>query len=548
MATSVAVERNPSMIAAAESTKKTSGGSGKDQGGHDGRNNKKKKKRPSVTISLTNCKYDCVRRVAKRFGMRIVNDEDDWTIYWTDMALPERVGDIKSFQKVNHFPGMNEICRKDLLARNMNRMLKLFPREYNCFPQTWTLPADYGDFQSYIQSKKNKVFIAKPGSGCQGKGIFLFKNLKDVKPGEHVVCQQYISKPFTIDKFKFDLRLYVLVTSCDPLRVYCYKDGLVRLATVKYKEPTGGNMDELCMHLTNYAINKHSKDFMRDEECGSKRRITTLNNWFTSNGYDIDKIWSDIDDVIIKTLISAHPVVSHNYRSFFPNHSRGSACFEILGFDILLDRKLKPWLMEVNRSPSFHTDSPLDKEIKEGLIYDTFNLIDLFANDRRRCIEEERQRARDRLLYRQRSKETSVNDKDVKAEYMTHFEKYEETHLGEYRRIYPLNGNEEKYVKFFNQNTSLCVQTIASKARADLAKQMREELELKQKEMEKYLKKEPRMKEGVRGGGDGTESPPRDKKPPAIRRRSYTIRLHNESTKDTCKVRIMTSQRLVMTS
>ena len=49
------------------------------------------------------------------------------------------------------------------------------------------------------------------------------------------------------------------------------------------------------MHLTNYAINKHSKDFIRDEESGSKRRITTLNKWLVDNGYDMDKIWSDID-------------------------------------------------------------------------------------------------------------------------------------------------------------------------------------------------------------------------------------------------------------
>ena len=49
------------------------------------------------------------------------------------------------------------------------------------------------------------------------------------------------------------------------------------------------------MHLTNYAINKHSKDFVRDEESGSKRRITTLNKWFIENGYDTKKIWSDID-------------------------------------------------------------------------------------------------------------------------------------------------------------------------------------------------------------------------------------------------------------
>lgn len=113
-----------------------------------------------------------------------------------------------------------------------------------------------------------------------------------------------------------------------------------------------------------------------------------------------------MQDVIIKTLIAAHPVVKHNYRSSFPNHVRGSACFEILGFDILLDRKLKPWLIEVNRSPSFHTDAPLDKEIKEALLMDTLNLIDLYANDRKRCVEEEKKRVRERLLYKQKSKES----------------------------------------------------------------------------------------------------------------------------------------------
>lgn len=67
---------------------------------------------------------------------------------------------------------------------------------------------------------------------------------------------------------------------------------------------------------------------------------------------------------------------------------------------------MKPWLIEVNRSPSFHTDAPLDKEIKEALLMDTLNLIDLYANDRKRCMEEERKRVRDRLLYKQKSKET----------------------------------------------------------------------------------------------------------------------------------------------
>ena len=59
-------------------------------------------------------------------------------------------------------------------------------------------------------------------------------------------------------------------------------------------------------------------------------------------------MWSDIDDIIIKTLISAQSVLKHNYRTCFPNHVRTSACFEILGFDVLLDRNLHPHIIEVS--------------------------------------------------------------------------------------------------------------------------------------------------------------------------------------------------------
>jgi len=52
-------------------------------------------------------------------------------------------------------------------------------------------------------------------------------------------------------------------------------------------------------------------------------------------------------------------------------------CFEILGFDIFIDDKLKPWILEVNHAPSFATDSPLDFKIKKGLIRDTVALLNL---------------------------------------------------------------------------------------------------------------------------------------------------------------------------
>jgi D-alanine-D-alanine ligase-like ATP-grasp enzyme len=50
-------------------------------------------------------------------------------------------------------------------------------------------------------------------------------------------------------------------------------------------------------------------------------------------------------------------------------------CFDLFGFDVLLDADLKPWLLEVNLSPSLATEAPIDMHIKSMLISDTFNLI-----------------------------------------------------------------------------------------------------------------------------------------------------------------------------
>ncbi|XP_018426949.1 PREDICTED: tubulin polyglutamylase TTLL6 [Nanorana parkeri] len=466
---------------------------------------KKKKRRRLIGINLTNCKYECVRRASRLCGLKEVGDDEEWTAYWTDCSVSlERVMEMKRFQKINHFPGMNEICRKDLLARNMNRLLKLFPKEYNIFPRTWCLPADYGDFQAYCRTKKNKTYICKPDSGCQGRGIFLSKNMKDIKHGEHMICQQYVSKPFLVNGYKFDLRIYVLVTSCDPLRIFIYKEGLARFATMTYTEPSHSNLDDVCMHLTNYAINKHSENFIRDDVTGSKRKLSTLWIWLENNKYDSNRLWEDIEDVIIKTLISAHPILKHNYRTCFPNHIAGSACFEILGFDILVDKKLKPWLLEVNHSPSFTTDSRLDREVKDALLFDTLNLINLRACDKRKVIEEDKRRVKERLLQRNLPKETKREQFETsQAVWLEQVEKYEDSHLGGYHRIYP-QGKGDKYEKFFKHSGSLFQETAASKAREECARQQLEELRLKQEQKELPTgKKKKDIKDTLQGESAG---------------------------------------------
>ncbi|XP_046293533.2 tubulin polyglutamylase TTLL13 [Marmota monax] len=451
-----------------------------------GRRKRRRKRRP-LAINLTNCKYESVRRAAQMCGLKEVGEDKEWTVYWTDCSVSlERVMDMKRFQKINHFPGMTEICRKDLLARNLNRMQKLYPTEYNIFPRTWCLPADYGDFQSYGRQRKTRTYICKPDSGCQGRGIFITRNPREIKPGEHMICQQYISKPFLIDGFKFDMRIYVLITSCDPLRIFMYEEGLARFATMPYVEPSHNNLEDVCMHLTNYAINKHNENFVRDDAVGSKRKLSTLNAWLREHSYNPRELWGNIEDIIIKTVISAHSILRHNYRTCFPQYlSSGTcACFEILGFDVLLDHKLKPWLLEVNHSPSFTTDSRLDREVKDALLCDAMTLVNLRGCDKKKVLEEDKRRVKERLLQsHQQPREARREQIESSHAAMQDQERYEDSHLGGYRRIYP-GPDTGKYEPFFKHNGSLFQETAASKAREECARQQLEEIRLKQEQQE----------------------------------------------------------------
>lgn len=90
-----------------------------------------------------------------------------------------------------------------------------------------------------------------------------------------------MTKPYLIDNLKFDLRVYALIYGIDPLRVFTFKEGLARFATEEYVGPQKGNLDNLFMHLTNYAIQKKSDAFVQNEDAdddsgGHKRSMTSI--------------------------------------------------------------------------------------------------------------------------------------------------------------------------------------------------------------------------------------------------------------------------------
>ena len=144
-----------------------------------------------------------------------------------------------------------------------------------------------------FSSKRSKTFICKPEASSQGRGIFLTRKLEEIP--EKCVVQRYLHKPYLIEGLKFDLRVYVLVAGCDPLRIFIHKEGLVRLATEAYVFPTSSNLSDVCMHLTNYAINKNNPKFQfnSDEKnnfTGHKRSLSSFLQHLSDEGVDVDDL------------------------------------------------------------------------------------------------------------------------------------------------------------------------------------------------------------------------------------------------------------------
>lgn len=139
---------------------------------------------------------------------------------------------------------------------------------------------------------------------------------------------KYISKPHLIKGYKYDMRIYVLVTSYDPLVIYMYKDGLVRFSTEKYSL-NAKSLKKRFIHLTNYSVNKKAEKYKQnngkdtspcdDSKVLSKWSYQQLKKYITDSGHDWMEIDAEIKDVIIKSIISVEPHIVHQQNMYTKN-------------------------------------------------------------------------------------------------------------------------------------------------------------------------------------------------------------------------------------
>ena len=362
------------------------------------------------------------------------------------LAVPPSKYDIENVNKYQFFykrGSQVSISNKYNLHSNYNKMNYNFPEDYNYMCETYSYPEFKSiiarKFSNYKQEKGN-LWLIKPKSSSEGRGIHIFNSLEEEK-GSFLITK-YIENPHLIYGKKYDFRIYVLITSVNPLSIYIYKQGLVRIASEKYSL----NMKTLnsqYIHLTNTVVNKGNKDYIFNDsinsEKGNKWSLQAYRYYCKKMGIDFDSIFSNIKDIAVKVILSVYEKlhkgdeVKYNHKNFYHRNYHN-----LFGFDFILDDKFKVYLLEVNDGPSLSLYDNMDKDIKTKLMADTFNLIGIvpFAHD-------ETQKPMDEVY-------EYTNRTEEEVDYaLCEFSRPK----GNYERIFPVKNHIEKYKKLFKYLT-----------------------------------------------------------------------------------------------
>lgn len=217
----------------------------------------------------------------------------------------------------------------------------------------------------------NNIWICKPGNLSRGRGISCFNTLEGIleytsikQENRKWVVQKYIENPMCIQRKKFDMRQWVLVTDWNPLTIWFYERCYLRFGVDDFDM---SNLKNKYIHLTNNSITKHSSNYSSTQIEGSM--------WFSEHfgkylqeqyGQDIwtTKIKPQIKNIVKLSLESVQDTMDNRKNSF-----------ELYGYDIMIDEDCNPWLIEVNASPAMDYSTEVTEELVQEVLEDTVKVV-----------------------------------------------------------------------------------------------------------------------------------------------------------------------------
>lgn len=306
-----------------------------------------------------------------------LTEGDDWDLDWIQGPPGEGAFvDLSRDRAINHFPGFAAFGHKGYLHRNLTAAREWTGPEgdYDFHPQSFSLPDDLDEWRTAATAHPERVWIVKPPRGGQGQGISLLTDPALAPTEGEWVVQEYIDRPHLIDDRKYVLRVWLVVTSLDPLVCYMHTNGVFKMTARPFRSARN-SADDLPTHLTNPSVQSAERDVplgsLNSDLHGFRTRLNRL-------GIDPEPIFDRVRDAMIQSVIAC--------RDQALELGRGAGdldgCFELLGPDILIDEDLKPWVLELNTFPSLEVSHEAEPEAaavvraaKDELIADLARLL-----------------------------------------------------------------------------------------------------------------------------------------------------------------------------
>lgn len=306
-----------------------------------------------------------VKNVLHRLGFERVSQQESatadllWSHDYPFTKLRSTIINSQPHQKINHFPGCGFLTNKVDLATTKLKYI----------PAAFKLPQQKDEFKEYSGKHPEKSFVVKHH---QHRHIKIQK-IDDINLTDNLTfIQEYIDNPLLVDGHKFDVGVYTVITSIDPLRVYIYYgDILFRYCPREYNPFDPNDVDKYIVgddYLPTWEVPSLGK-FYNTFGYGMK---ASFDAYMRNQGKDPQIIWDQVEDAIRTAILSKEPLMKDLMRRY-KNHRN---FFEMARFDLIVDADLKVYLMEANMSPNLSSAHFKQNFILyEQVIYHVLNLV-----------------------------------------------------------------------------------------------------------------------------------------------------------------------------
>lgn len=301
--------------------------------------------------------------VFQRLGYERVDVNDDWDVLWAHeypfRTMYSTLKKLKPHQKVNHFPGSGYITNK----------LELSTSEFPNTLRAFKIPQDKEKLLDYARRNINATFVQKDNNH---RGITI-KHLNDIDLNANgTFVQEFMSKPYLIDGYKFDVGVYTILTSINPLRVYIYYgDVLFRFCPVKYHPFDPKILDKYVVGDDYLPIWKVPSLKILYSERGFSMK-DTFDTFLKNQGIDPSIVWNQINEIIQNIYL----LKESNLQQSSVHYTSSTNFFEMVRIDFVIDEDLNVYLMEANMSPNLSSAHyPPNQLLYEQVLYNTLALV-----------------------------------------------------------------------------------------------------------------------------------------------------------------------------